>query len=178
MATINARIDDAVKLSADEVLEILDISHTQAITALYQYIAENKKLPFTIITSVKTPDDLTLEVKNTLSEALAVAFNLQAWILQHDKMDGYKLWQYHRRLDIQHASAKEKIILLAEPHQALQTLNALNKVLTTIVDVEDFGRGSTLVKFSKPEKNNCSSAITDLEKSLRALFDHDAGTPE
>ncbi|HDC4648658.1 TPA: type II toxin-antitoxin system RelB/DinJ family antitoxin, partial [Enterobacter kobei] len=45
MATINVRIDDAIKMTADEVLKNLDVSQTQAITAFYQYIAENKKLP-------------------------------------------------------------------------------------------------------------------------------------
>lgn len=46
MATINARIDDDIKAQADEVLKILNISQTLAISAFYQYIAEQKKLPF------------------------------------------------------------------------------------------------------------------------------------
>ena len=37
MATINARIDDETKAQVDQVLGLLGISQTQAITAFYQY---------------------------------------------------------------------------------------------------------------------------------------------
>ncbi|MCW6560046.1 type II toxin-antitoxin system RelB/DinJ family antitoxin [Yersinia ruckeri] len=58
MATINVRIDDELKSQADEVLKRLEASPTQVITALYQYIATKKKLPFVVTTDVSTPEEL------------------------------------------------------------------------------------------------------------------------
>ncbi|HDL6887638.1 TPA: type II toxin-antitoxin system RelB/DinJ family antitoxin [Yersinia enterocolitica] len=58
MATINVRIDDELKSQADEVLKRLQASPTQVITALYQYIATKKKLPFVVTTDVSTPEEL------------------------------------------------------------------------------------------------------------------------
>ncbi|MFX2605515.1 type II toxin-antitoxin system RelB/DinJ family antitoxin, partial [Enterobacter asburiae] len=107
MATINVRIDDAIKMTADEVLKNLDVSQTQAITAFYQYIAENKKLPFTALMSFKTQDDLLKTFNDILSEALAIVLNLQVWINKSDIIDGKIIQKYYRRLDSYYSSAKE-----------------------------------------------------------------------
>lgn len=59
MATINARIDDDIKKQADDVLKRLNISQTEAILLLYQYIADHGKLPFTVSTEIMTEADDT-----------------------------------------------------------------------------------------------------------------------
>lgn len=99
MATINARIDDDIKNQADEVLKLMNISQTQAIAAFYQYITEQKKLPFVITSIVKTPHDLLRESTDMLAEALAVISNLQVWTEQQDGIGKAKLMEYYRRLD-------------------------------------------------------------------------------
>ena len=87
MATVNVnvRIDAELKQSADEAMQIAGVSPTQAVTLLYQYIAENKRLPFVVTTSVKTPDDLTSEATEILATALAVALNMEAGLKEQFK---------------------------------------------------------------------------------------------
>ncbi|MEQ4962299.1 type II toxin-antitoxin system RelB/DinJ family antitoxin [Enterobacter hormaechei] len=166
MATINVRIDDAIKMTADEVLKNLDVSQTQAITAFYQYIAENKKLPFTALMSFKTQDDLLKNFNDILSEALAIALNLQVWINKSDIIDE-KNQQYYRRLDNYYRSAKEQLDFLESRTNAALVLNALNKILTIIVDFNNFGYGYVQVKISYPEKKNSNLLFSILKKGLK-----------
>ncbi len=115
---INARIDDDIKNQADEVLKLMNISQTQAIAAFYQYITEQKKLPFVITSIVKTPHDLLRESTDMLAEALAVISNLQVWTEQQDGIGKAKLMEYYRRLDALYCCAKEKIVLLSDNRDA------------------------------------------------------------
>ncbi|MCM2941213.1 type II toxin-antitoxin system RelB/DinJ family antitoxin [Lelliottia sp. SL45] len=174
MATINVRIDDAIKMTADEVLKNLDVSQTQAITAFYQYIAENKKLPFTALMSFKTQDDLLKKFNDILSEALAIALNLQVWINKSDIIDGKKIQQYYRRLDNYYRSAKDQLDFLESRAKAAQVLNALNKILTIIVDFNNFGYGYAQVKISYPEKKEFESSVCDFEKRLKDSLENKA----
>lgn len=45
---ISIRINEELKQRTDETMKLLGTNPTQAITLLYQYIAENGKLPFTV----------------------------------------------------------------------------------------------------------------------------------
>lgn len=166
MATINARIDDEIKVQADEVLKILDISQTQAIAAFYQYIAEQKKLPFVITTIVKTQKDLAFESTDLLAEALAVISNLQVWTEKPDGIKNSKLKEYYRRLDVLYRAAKEKISLLENKRDSELALNALNKAMTILVDAENFGYGYEQVTFSKLEQASFLNAVQDFEQKV------------
>lgn len=170
MATINVRIDDAIKMTADEVLKNLDVSQTQAITAFYQYIAENKKLPFTALMSFKTQDDILETFNDILSEALAIVLNLQVWINKSDIIDGKIIQKYYHRLDSYYSSAKEQLNFLESRTKAAQVLNALNKILTVIVDFSNFGYGYEQVKISHPEKKNSNLLFSILKTGLRIAF--------
>lgn len=166
MATINARIDDEIKAQADEVLKILDISQTQAIAAFYQYIAEQKKLPFLITTVVKTQDDLARESTDLLAEALAVISNLQVWTEKPDGIKNSTLMEYYRRLDVLYRAAKEKITFLENKRESELALNAFNKAMTILVDAEKFGYGYEPVTFSKMEQTNFLFAVQDFGKKV------------
>lgn len=45
MATLNVRLDDNLKKEAYAVLEKLDITPTEAVRLLFQYVAENGRMP-------------------------------------------------------------------------------------------------------------------------------------
>jgi len=45
MATINVRLDDKLKNEAYAVLEKLNITPTEAVKLLFQYVAENGRMP-------------------------------------------------------------------------------------------------------------------------------------
>ncbi|ADF65065.1 type II toxin-antitoxin system RelB/DinJ family antitoxin [Salmonella enterica] len=169
MATINARIDDDIKNQADEVLKLLNISQTQAIAAFYQYVAEQKKLPFVITSVVKTPHDLLRESSDMLAEALAVISNLQAWTEQPDGIEKAKLMEYYRRLDALYRCAKDKISLIPDNRDAELALNAFNKALSILVDTRNFGYGYEKVTFSTLEQTSFAFAVHEFESKVAGL---------
>ncbi|MDM2776312.1 type II toxin-antitoxin system RelB/DinJ family antitoxin [Citrobacter sp. Cpo142] len=172
MATVNVnvRIDAELKQSADEAMQIAGVSPTQAVTLLYQYIAENKRLPFVVTTSVKTPDDLTSEATELLATALAVALNMEAGLKDEGQMPGKTMLEYYKRLDFLFTSAKEKTVQPQERRELTLAMNNLNKLLTVIVDFTDFGYGYDLVRLLPSEKNNFNIAIFAFERSMFELI--------
>lgn len=176
MATVNVnvRIDAELKQSADEAMQIADATPTQAITLLYQYIAENKRLPFVVTTSVKTPDDLTSDATELLATALAVALNMEAGLKDEAQMPGKKLLEYYRRLDFLFTSAKEKTVQQQQSRELTLALNNLNKLLTVIVDFQDFGYGYDLVRLQSSEKNEFNIAVSNFERSMFVLVNQEA----
>lgn len=50
MATLNVRLDDKLKEEAWKVLEKLDITPTEAVRLLFQYVAENGRMPIKTVT--------------------------------------------------------------------------------------------------------------------------------
>lgn len=176
MATVNVnvRIDAELKQSADEAMQIAGATPTQAITLLYQYIAENKRLPFVVTTSVKTPDDLTSEATELLATALAVTLNMEAGFKDEGQMPGKTMLEYYHRLDFLFTSAKEKTVQPQERRELTLALNNLNKLLTVIVDVTDFGYGYDLVRLLPSEKNKFNIAISTFERSMFELVNKEA----
>ncbi|HAT2303799.1 TPA: type II toxin-antitoxin system antitoxin, RelB/DinJ family [Citrobacter freundii] len=172
MATVNVnvRIDAELKQSADEAMQIAGVSPTQAVTLLYQYIAENKRLPFVVMTSVKTPDDLTSEATELLATALAVALNMEAGLKDEGQMPGKTMLEYYRRLDFLFTSAKAKTVQPQERRELTLAMNNLNKMLTVIVDFQDFGYGYDLVRLMPSEKNKFNIAISTFERSMFELM--------
>lgn len=174
MATVNVnvRIDAELKQSADEAMQIAGATPTQAITLLYQYIAQNKRLPFVVKSSVKTPDDLTSEVTELLATALAVALNMETALKDEGQMPGKTLLEHYRRLDFLFTSAKEKTIRPQERRELILAMNNLNKLLTVIVDFKDFGYGYDLVRLPPSEKNKFHIAISTFERSMFELVNN------
>ena len=65
MATLNVRLDDKLKNEAYAVLEKLNITPTEAVRLLFQYVAENGRMP------VKTLTDSEEALLRTVRERLA-----------------------------------------------------------------------------------------------------------
>ncbi|EAN6152186.1 type II toxin-antitoxin system RelB/DinJ family antitoxin [Salmonella enterica] len=168
MATVNVnvRIDAELKKSADEAMQIAGATPTQAITLLYQYIAENKRLPFVVTTSVKTPKDLLRESSALLADALVIISNLQVWTEKPDGIEKSKLMEYYRRLDVLYCCAKEKIYLLENKREAELALNAFSKAMSILVDAENFGYGLERVTFSNMEQTNFLFAVQDFGRKV------------
>ncbi|MFX2606939.1 type II toxin-antitoxin system antitoxin, RelB/DinJ family, partial [Enterobacter asburiae] len=87
-----------------------------------------------------------------------------------DIIDGKIIQKYYRRLDSYYSSAKEQLNFLESRTKAAQVLNALNKILTVIVDFSNFGYGYEQVKISHPEKKEFESSVFDFENRLKESF--------
>ena len=77
MPLVNIRIEDELKTEADAVYKELNITATDAITQLYQYVVQNRRLPFT------DPYHVLLELKDAVSNAADMALGLNNAYLQH-----------------------------------------------------------------------------------------------
>lgn len=67
MATLNVRLDDKLKSKAYAVLDELDVSPTEAVRLLFQYIAENERLPLKTLTVSDEEDELIKTVRERLA---------------------------------------------------------------------------------------------------------------
>ncbi|PDO83618.1 type II toxin-antitoxin system RelB/DinJ family antitoxin [Kosakonia pseudosacchari] len=61
MATLNVRLDDKLKAEAWRVLEKLNITPTEAVRLLFQYVAENGRMPIKTVT-VSEDESALLEI--------------------------------------------------------------------------------------------------------------------
>ncbi|EIO9954294.1 type II toxin-antitoxin system RelB/DinJ family antitoxin [Salmonella enterica] len=67
MATLNVRLDDKLKNEAYAVLEKLNITPTEAVRLLFQYVAENGRMPFKTVTISDSEDALLQTVRERLA---------------------------------------------------------------------------------------------------------------
>lgn len=67
MATLNVRLDDKLKNEAYAVLEKLNITPTEAVRLLFQYVAENGRMPVKIVTISDSEDALLQTVRERLA---------------------------------------------------------------------------------------------------------------
>lgn len=67
MATLNVRLDDKLKNEAYAVLDRLHVTPTEAVRLLFQYIAENERLPLKTITVSEAEDELIKTVRERLA---------------------------------------------------------------------------------------------------------------
>lgn len=67
MATLNVRLDDKLKNEAYAVLEKLNITPTEAVRLLFQYVAENGSMPVKTVTISDSEDALLQTVRERLA---------------------------------------------------------------------------------------------------------------
>ena len=67
MATLNVRLDDKLKNEAYAVLEKLNITPTEAVRLLFQYVAENGRMPVKTLTVSDSEEALLLTVRERLA---------------------------------------------------------------------------------------------------------------
>lgn len=168
MATVNVnvRIDAKLKQSADEAMQIAGTTPTQAITLLYQYIAENKTLPFVEIRSVKTPADLAREGTLSLSEALAVVLNMQAWISQHGEIPAVKMRDVVSQIEYFSSNSRTSIHL--EGNQDFVTAqNNIKKIRSIIMELGScYSFVEEIIKLSPYEKECLDNAVQNFKNSV------------
>lgn len=169
MATINARIDDDIKAKADEVLKKIDISHTQAISALYQYIADCGRLPFQITMQVKTPADIQEEIYNQLKSANASLNSIVRNIEENEVLDNLELVTELNRIHEIHRDVWNRIPL-AEDIPPLEALAATMKKCTMIfMEFKHFGYGFTEFRVLPEEYQLFSAAVEHFNHQLVAF---------
>ena len=96
MATtqVNFRVDQELKTQADRVFDAHEISPTQAVNALYQFVAENNRLPFFIRTEV-TESLPAKAVQTALIRKLSV-LQLSAFEFYLSVFNNGEVTDYHR----------------------------------------------------------------------------------
>ncbi|MFP2362805.1 type II toxin-antitoxin system RelB/DinJ family antitoxin [Enterobacter ludwigii] len=67
MATLNVRLDDKLKNEAYAVLEKLNITPTEAVRLLFQYVAETGRMPVKTVTVSDSEDELMQTVRERLA---------------------------------------------------------------------------------------------------------------
>ncbi|EAN1748621.1 type II toxin-antitoxin system RelB/DinJ family antitoxin [Salmonella enterica] len=67
MATLNVRLDDKLKNEAYAVLEKLNITPTEAVRLLFQYVTENGRMPVKTVTISDSEDALLQTVRERLA---------------------------------------------------------------------------------------------------------------
>lgn len=67
MATLNVRLDDKLKNEAYAVLEKLNITPTEAVRLLFQYVAENGRMPVKTLTVSDSEEALLHTVRERLA---------------------------------------------------------------------------------------------------------------
>ena len=67
MATLNVRLDDKLKNEAYAVLEKLNITPTEAVRLLFQYVAETGRMPVKTGTISDSEDELIQTVRERLA---------------------------------------------------------------------------------------------------------------
>ena len=75
MATLNVRLDDKLKEEAWKVLEKLDITPTEAVRLLFQYVAENGRMPVKTVTVSEDEAALLEVVRERLANPQKCWFN-------------------------------------------------------------------------------------------------------
>lgn len=67
MATLNVRLDDKLKNEAYAVLEKLNITPTEAVRLLFQYVAETGRMPVKTVTISDGEEPLIQTVRERLA---------------------------------------------------------------------------------------------------------------
>ncbi|QLN17723.1 type II toxin-antitoxin system RelB/DinJ family antitoxin [Escherichia coli] len=67
MATLNVRLDDKLKNEAYAVLEKLNITPTEAVRLLFQYVAENGRMPVKTLTVSDSEEAFLRTVRERLA---------------------------------------------------------------------------------------------------------------
>ncbi|WP_434526407.1 type II toxin-antitoxin system RelB/DinJ family antitoxin [Photorhabdus asymbiotica] len=163
MATINARIDDDIKAQADGVLKTLDISHTQAISALYQYIASNGRLPFLISMQVRTPEDIESKIMNQFREASTTLNTIKKNLELSHKLEKNDTLKKNRKLKNIHINVWNEIPQTGHKNILILLADVLKKAISTLEDFKNSGYGYEVIMVSEEECRKFSAAVESFD---------------
>lgn len=164
MATINARIDDDIKAKADEVLKTYDISHTQAITAFYQYIARNGCLPFTITMQVEEMDDKIIQ---QFRKASAILNSFRSNIDVSGKLVWKDIREEYDRLKKLHVTVWNEIPQSGSRYRFISVADALKEAISVLVDFKKFGYGYQEIEVTSEENRKFSTSVALFEEQIK-----------
>ncbi|MGF6438663.1 type II toxin-antitoxin system RelB/DinJ family antitoxin [Kosakonia sp. 1610] len=156
MPLVNIRIEDELKTEADAVYKELNITATDAITQLYQYVVQNRRLPFT------DPYHVLLELKDAVSNAADMALGLNNAYLQHKAISN---------ITIERAKACfDSTVRLLEDNYGVVKSVWRGYTPKPWVDVANAMKGlSYMVSMNTIEQKNGVSINADLDTAYEAL---------
>lgn len=151
MATINARINDDIKSKVDQVLGLLGISQTQAITAFYQYIAGHGKLPVIITQYVTTAEDTYTKIFNQFVRASASLNNIKSMVDNTDLVNAHEAQMEYRQLIDIHISVWNEMSHIGYSNDIIILADALKRAISVLGDFSNFGYGFQIMKVTEEE---------------------------
>lgn len=153
MATINARINDETKAQVDQVLSLLGISQTQAITAFYQYIAGHGKLPLIITQYVTTAEDIHTKIFNEFVRASAALNNLKSMVENTNVVNAHDAKMEYRQLIDIHISVWNEMSHVGYPNDVMLLADALKGAISGLENFSNFGYGFQRMNVTEEECN-------------------------
>lgn len=183
LAMINARLDAALKERVDPKLQQLGCTTTQAITALYQFVDQNDRLPFTIETRVWRPEE---SLQNTLDGLLSARPRLAeiAWLMSENTLTEVARQNHCRALAIDIGMIKDDMRLYSATgragehlqHYVQSSLGEAYLALTLCHSIlEDSPNSYGRIMFLKKEKV-FAGALARAETRMTEMGLHQAGT--
>lgn len=166
MATINARIDDETKAQVDQVLGLLGISQTQAITAFYQYIASHGKLPLIITQHVTTAEDVYLKISDLFVKASSSLNNLKSMLENADVINGRDAHMEFRQLRNVHISVWNEMPHVSYSDDFILLADALKGAISVLVDFSNFGYDFQIMKVTEKECNEFRTAAEYFDRLM------------
>jgi len=166
MATINARIDDETKAQVDQVLGLLGISQTQAITAFYQYIASQGKLPLIITQHVTTAEDVYSKISDLFVKASSSLNNLKSMLENSDVIDGRDAQMEFRQLRNIHISVWNEMSHTDYSDDLVTLADALKDAISVLGDFRNFGYGFQIMKVTQKECNEFRTAAEYFDRLM------------
>ena len=182
MAMINVRLDAGLKESVDPKVQQMGYSATQIITALYQYIDQHDRLPFTIETRVYRPEEA---LQNTLDGLLAARPRLAeiARLLNEDRLTEEASQQHCQALAVDIGMIKDDLRLYdaagrAGEHLQHYVQSSLGEAYLALTFchciLEDYSNHNGKILFLKKQKV-FAEALERAEKRMSQMGLHQAG---
>lgn len=169
MATVNVnvRIDAELKQSADEAMLLAGTTPTQAITLLYQYIAENKRLPFITTKMIQTHTELEKEIYLHFHEGRTILKRILQSIEICENIEGQDFLYNYELLNKLHTSMQRKLQFIDENVELSELSAALKKSILICGNFTNFGYGKKFFKVTKEEYANLNEEVDELWKMGR-----------
>jgi len=164
MATVNVnvRMDAELKQSADEAMLLAGTTPTQAITLLYQYIAENKRLPFITTKMIQTPAELEKEIYLHFHEGRTILKRILQSLEICENIEGQDFLYNYELLNKLYTSMQRKLQFIDENVELRDLSTALKKAILICGNFTNFGYGKKFFKVSKEEYANLNAEVDEL----------------
>ncbi len=159
---ISIRIDDELKKRADESMKLMGTNPTQAITFLYQYIADNGKLPFAVSSRLFSSEEYTRKLLTTVRSIYHFWYTVSESSVTTQKQNGMA---YSMSMAA-HISALHNDLITNCGMLTGEEVASLMNVLETILSTPpDFYNGKEGVKQLRDKLNAAEQIILKIENN-------------